>query len=142
MCSKLEPSEEHESDYSIFEGRFERPVFAPDDRQKFLHTAVKEMRKNHDSVDSTNTTYGWHASYVNLGWIQDTVKPLLVDGTVTTYNHMFDFLSYTVQRLKTVDPIEVRNKIVGDMSRWIVKFVTKDDGGYYVYEFSVTFLPK
>ena len=115
-----------------FEG-LEVPQFSIDQRQGFFFGVIDGMKDKVDSMQTANVSTGWPASHVNLGWLQDNAKAMIETGQVTNKDDIHDFLATCVQRLKYTD-IEITK---GDYTRYIVKFKTKDDGGWYCYEFTV-----
>lgn len=128
------------------------PVFGPDPRQGIFHSVIRDhvrpllADQGMEEASIINTTYGWLASHVNIGWIKDNAKLLHEKGLILTKRDLQDFLFSSVQRGKSIqlkdgwadvktgkrEPFDSEKPYVS------VEFVTKDDSGYMEYRFHIS----
>lgn len=114
------------------------PVFGPDERQTMFTGVANAIRKNedYDNVDVINTYAGWPASRVDLGWMKDKIKELIMRGVIERKKDIREFLRYSIHRLKMVD-VELRERPKFNYRIYAISIKTKDDYGWYTYEFSI-----
>jgi len=106
-----------------------------DDRQdRFLSTAHHQHRSG-KALAETNTHRGFPASEVNIGWVQGTIGSLLDARRLLTMKDVDDFLQHSIQRLKKVAVFCVACKGPPKTVYFAIK--TKDDNGWYAYQFSM-----
>lgn len=120
------------------------PFFAPDERQKGLFTCLDAIRKRRDMGKvAVIPMQGFPAAWVNLGWLQlkaDTAQKELLDKHGMSYVAKVVELIVveSVQRVKFIKAVPAQKTTRQKEIRQIdVKFRTKDDDGYYSYEFYV-----
>lgn len=117
------------------------PMYAPDERQEHFLRFVDGTRDNEEldgaAIISMN---GFPASWVNLAWIQAKAeraqKDLLDEHGPSYVSKVVELIVVAcVQRVKYIKAkLNSRGK-----ARWLeASFRTKDEGGYYSYQFSVT----
>ena len=112
------------------------PVFGPDPRQGFFYGVTGVLTENADKVlDVIQTSAGFPASYVNLGWLAEAIENQIMMGNITCERDINDLLCECVQRLKSMwhrKSHEYRGNTYDT-----IQIKTKDDRGWYVYEFTI-----
>jgi len=110
----------------------EIPQFLPDTRQDEFYSVLKEFRERHPDagISPVNSSWGFHASRVDLGWLSDKLKELMKKDAVECDHDIMEVIRKCVQRVRSFD---VEKKETG----WKVCFSTQDDHGLYVYSFFV-----
>lgn len=119
------------------------PTYPPDDRQSGFYGAMDSMRQEPEMAEMDDvhivSMKGFPAAVVNLGWLLDKAnkacdKHFKDKGSHYVAKVIEMMLEDTVQRLKQleVSPEE-------DIEAFRVSFQTKDDHGYYRYEFSIPY---
>jgi len=109
-----------------------------DPRQETFRVAIDEIEKNFDElppVSVANVQVGFPASCVDLGWLKDKILTFWREAyNDVTRDELCVLLRrelpYAVQRLKY---LSVRLDV--NVVRIVLK--TKDDMGWYAYEFNV-----
>ena len=109
-----------------------------DSRQSMFdsfHSALKKTFGDKELI-AASTDNVFHASNINLGWLMNNIVELNVRGEIKTTNDIVDFIDSSVQRMKDIS-IKT-NKLDNDEGYGIdIEFSTKDDFGYYTYNFSM-----
>lgn len=105
-----------------------------DPRQGFFKTVAAAMGANPDiEVESTNDQAArYFASAVNLGKLQDSIMELVDKGEIKSLDSMREFIFDSVERPKSLQVTIYKH----DGYSFTFELKTKDDCGWYVYEFS------
>jgi len=126
--------------HSITYDNLDWPQFGPDTRQEGFYKIGDQLRKEVEGeVQAINTSQGYHASSVDIGWLQSRIMEIIreVPKEDITYNLISDItanvLKRSVQRLKEFS--------IGQNCEHIFKvhFLTRDDQGFYEYDFLLVF---
>ena len=112
--------------------RDEVPQFSVDPRQKkFYELLAKFKKENPDNKQKiTNCGYGYWASSIDLGWLQNRFEDLLREKVIGDKSDFSVELNNCVQRVASHDISEQED-------RWKIMFTTTDDHGHYGYSFWV-----
>jgi len=111
-----------------------------DPRQQLFHKATGYIKKNLTTTYSGGIDNIFPASYVNLGWLKDKIKELIEKQEIKKKEDIESFVLDAVQRPKTI--YVHKNKINEKKYFYTIKFQTKDDFGWYGYEFDTSPIEK
>ena len=108
-----------------------------DDRQSAFFGTLDNLKKEMD-YPNVISMGGFPAAHINIGWLQDrsyeAVQAFALDhGAHLVSIIIYQIIERCIQRLKKLDvEYNTESELID------VKFVTKDDHGYYSYTFSVS----
>jgi len=112
-----------------------------DPRQSQFNEISENIKKKTELIDGgeiksiNNQENVFTASNVNLGWLQDRIMELIKKKEIKDKDDIKDFIGSSVQRWKKIY-VHKHNKILKNGHYYKIEFSTKDDFGYYHYEFS------
>ncbi len=120
------------SDAKLFEG----VPHSDDPRQRLFLKTIKQMLEEDDPEDPLVVVpmRGFPASHPDLGWLQDGIEGFWKGGHIKDIDELKEVVAerigHAVQRCKDW------SIGLNDNNYLDVRFKTKDDYGYYAYEFS------
>jgi hypothetical protein len=116
---------------------FPAPPHRHDPHQAALESAVDKIQDHLDNHDLTMVGMrGFPAAHVNLGWLREHIQAWVAKerpSSDTVKEQLSQELLTVVQRVKKLVIDYVPNQAVP--AEWRVEFWTKDDRGYYEYDF-------
>lgn len=107
----------------------------PDKRQERFRTLISFLDEEFKEKSSLGNSF-FKASYVNIGWLKDTIEELLKKQEIRTISEIQDYLTSCVQRLNNFrfqEEFDKKYNFVG----YYITFTTRDDYGEYGYGFFV-----